>query len=188
MLREMKKQRTHHFVLVLRGISRPDDRIEDALYNAGCDDALLAFRNEVAYLEFDRKAATFEAAIVSAVHDVEHADPQIAVSCVEPSDLVSASEIARRLDCTREYVRLLVQGKRGEGGFPAPLSGVTSTNLLWSWAAVLKWLSEHDRLPDNSELARAETIRDMNGALGDRSYPAVARRRRELMQRLRRAR
>jgi hypothetical protein len=187
MSRKTKKRQTHSFTLVLSGISDPDARIEDALYEAGCDDALLAFRNEVAYLEFDREADTFEAAIVSAVRDAESAAGQITVSSVEPSDLVTASEIARRLDCTREYVRLLVQGKRGEGGFPAPLSGVTSTNLLWSWAAVLKWLSEHDRLTDESELTRAETICDINGALDDRLQPGIIKRRRSLIQKLRRA-
>jgi hypothetical protein len=182
----MKKQKTHDFALVLKGVSAPDDRIEDALHEAGCDDALLAFRDAMAYLEFDRTADTLEAAIVSAVRDAESADSRITVSSVEPGDLVSASEIARRLDCTREYVRLLVQGKRGEGDFPAPLSGVTSTNLFWSWAAVLGWLAEQGRLTDESDLARAEIIRDINGALCDRLQPGAMKHRQALMRKLRR--
>jgi hypothetical protein len=178
--------KSHNFVLVLSGISAPDGSLEDALFEAGCDDAILAFRSGVPYLEFDRKASTLESAILSAVRDVERAEHPVAVSHVEPDDLVNASESARRLECTREYVRLLVQGERGEGGFPAPVAGVTGTAFLWSWTSVLRWLLEHDRLPDKSHLVRAETIRDMNSALRVRLHASVIERRQALLRKLQR--
>ena len=78
----------------------------------------------------------------TAVKDVERAKRGATVAHVEPDDLVNASEVARRLACTREYVRLLVAGQRGRGGFPVPLAGVTGTTLFWSWAAVVRWLLE----------------------------------------------
>ncbi|MGH9334471.1 MAG: hypothetical protein ACRD21_12055, partial [Vicinamibacteria bacterium] len=66
-----KKDQKHNFVLVVSGVSEPDSRLEDALYEAGCDDAILAFRNGVAYLEFDREAPSLEDAILSAIRDAE---------------------------------------------------------------------------------------------------------------------
>ena len=43
----------------------------DALFEAGCDDALAARANGIQYVEFDREAATAGEAIGSAVRDVE---------------------------------------------------------------------------------------------------------------------
>lgn len=171
----------HSFALVLGGISEPKARIEDALFEAGCDDALLAFRNGVAFLEFDREADSFESAILSAVKDVENAREEITVSHVEPDDVVNASEIARRLHWSREYVRLLVQGSRGEGGFPPPSAGVTGKTFLWSWAGVLSWLVKNKKLEDRSRLNRAETIRDINVVL---LHPAMMDRHRYLLRKL----
>ena len=180
----MPKVATHNFVLVLNRVSAPDDRLEDALYEAGCDDAILAFRNSVAYLEFDREANTLESAILSAVRDVERADHRVRVSHVEPDDLVSASEIARRLKRSREYVRLLAQGERGGGDFPAPLSGVASTTLLWSWADVVQWSCAHNTLLNKLHLTVAVFIRDLNGALRLRVDPSIIKHRLELLRKL----
>ncbi|MGH9322190.1 MAG: helix-turn-helix transcriptional regulator [Vicinamibacteria bacterium] len=187
-----KKDQKHNFVLVVSGVSEPDSRLEDALYEAGCDDAILAFRNGVAYLEFDREAPSLEDAILSAIRDAERADPRLGVVRVEPGDFVNASEIARRVQLTREYIRLLVQGKRGEGDFPAPQSGITGKTLVWSWAEVVRWMFQHDLLADVDVVDTAETIRDINDALDIRDNPAAIDRRlkylRELQGRKARAR
>ena len=76
--------KSHTFVLVLSGISEPDESLEDALFDAGCDDAILAFRSGVGYLEFDREAHTLESAILSAVRSVERAKHPVTISHVEP--------------------------------------------------------------------------------------------------------
>ena len=175
---------THSFALVLGGIFEPDTGLEDALFEAGCDDAILAFRNGVAYLEFDREAGSLESAILSAVKDVGKATINITVSHVEPDDVVNASEIARRLKWSREYVRLLVQGSRGEGGFPSPSAGVTGKTCLWSWASVLHWLVEQEKLEDRSRLSRAETIRDINVVL---LHPTMMDRHQHLLRKLNRS-
>jgi hypothetical protein len=179
-----RKKRVSNFVLVLWGVSEPDSRLEDALYEAGCDDAILSFRSGIAYLEFDREAGSLEEAILSAVRDVERADARLRVIRVEPGDLVNASEIARRVQLTREYIRLLVQGKRGGGNFPAPQSGITGKTLVWSWAEVLRWLSDHNMLEDKSVLDTAITIRDMNDVLEVRSDPAILDRRLKYLREL----
>jgi hypothetical protein len=73
----------HNFVLVLSGVTEPDSQLEDGLFEAGCDDAVLAFRRGVGYLEFDRRAPSLDAAILSAVRDVERADGRLTVVSVE---------------------------------------------------------------------------------------------------------
>jgi len=178
------EEHTYNFVLVLSGVSEPDGRLEDALFEAGCDDAVLAFRNGIAYLEFDRRAPSLDAAILSAVRDVERADPRLAVVFVEPGDFVNASEIARRVQVTREYIRLLVQGKRGKGDFPAPQSGLTGKTLVWSWAEVVRWMFQHDLLEDVAVVNTAETIRDINDALEIRDNPATMERRLKYLREL----
>ena len=180
----MGKNRAHNFVLVLSGVNEPDSRVEDALYEAGCDDATLAFRAGMAYLEFDRRADSFEQAIVSAVHDVERSDVRLEVSRIEPGDLVTASEIARRIHKSREYVRLLVKGKRGAGGFPPPRSGVSATTPVWSWCDVVRWLSEHGIIQDLSAVHAAELLRDMNEALEIRSDPSATKRHQKYVREL----
>ena len=179
-----KKDQTHNFVLVVSGVSEPDGRLEDALFDSGCDDATLAFRNSVGYLEFDRRAPSLDTAILSAVRDVERADPRLTVMRVEPGDSVNASEIARRVQLTREYIRLLVQGKRGEGDFPAPQSGITGKTLVWSWAEVVRWMSQHGMLEDKPLVEAALTIRDMNDALEVRRDPSIMERRLKYLREL----
>jgi hypothetical protein len=54
-------------------------------------------------------------------------------------DLVSVSDIARRLRRSRESVRLLVDAKRGPGGFPPPVGVVGDGIKVWPWSVVLEW-------------------------------------------------
>lgn len=49
------------------------------------------------------------------------------------------TEIAERLGRSRESVRLLVQGARGPGGFPAPVSHLRARSRLWRWSEVAAW-------------------------------------------------
>jgi len=184
----LNAENIQNFVLVLSGVSEPNGELEDALFEAGCDNATLAFRNGVGYLEFDRDAATLGDAILSAIRDVERADRRLTVVAVEPGDSVNASEIARRADVTREYIRLLVQGKRGEGEFPAPQSGITGKTLVWSWAEVGRWMLEHDLLTDRSVVETAEVIRDINDALEIREHPMTLDRRLEYLRELQKSR
>ena len=76
----------YHFVLVLSGISSLNDKIEDALFEAGCDDALLILRDNVPYLEFDRLATNLEEAIYSAIQNVKSANLGVTVLRVYNDD------------------------------------------------------------------------------------------------------
>jgi hypothetical protein len=68
---------THAFTLQIAGVDpkRPD--YEDALYEAGCDDALIAVVDDEVFLDFDREANTLDEAIRSAKRDVQRAGAMV---------------------------------------------------------------------------------------------------------------
>lgn len=165
----MKKVKmiAYNFTLVLSGISQVSedlDTLADAIFEAGCDDATLCFRNSIAYLEFDREATTFREAVIAAIQQVETINDVIKVERIEPDDLVTASEIARRINKSREYIRLLIDGKRGKGDFPLPISGISNKSLLWSWVNVTQWLQQN-QLIDEESVKIAQDIADFNHLL-----------------------
>ena len=174
----------HEFTLVLDGVTDLDEDLTDAIFEAGCDDGTPGYQAGVISIDFDREADDLESAIVSAIRDVEGADYPVGVSHVEPDDFVNASEIARRMGATREYVRLLSCGERGPGGFPIPHGGVFSPSCRYSWSAVCRWLIENDYLADRQLLCTAETIRNVNAVLEQQRRTRDDKRR---MKRLREA-
>jgi hypothetical protein len=62
----------HVFTLRVSGID-PTGNYEDRLYEAGCGDALVTLVDGALYLDFDRDAVSFNAALDSARRDVERA-------------------------------------------------------------------------------------------------------------------
>jgi hypothetical protein len=94
------------FTIVLRGPI--DDKIVDALFEAGCDDATIRTSGALVFADFDREAPTMLEALTSAIRQVRSVG--LEVRSVEPGDFVTLSEIAERLGRTRESVRLLADG------------------------------------------------------------------------------
>lgn len=62
---------TYKFTLLIAFNSSYMDEIEDSLFEAGCDDALVNYRNGSIYLDFMRDSDSFENAIIYAINDVE---------------------------------------------------------------------------------------------------------------------
>lgn len=168
----MKKE-VHTFTLLLVNEHELTTELEDALFEAGCDDGMLFSKNQVVYIEFDRDADSLEEAIVSAINDVESAGFQVAR--VEPSDLVTSAEISRRANRSRQSVAQIIKGKRGKGGFPIPVAGVTSKTSVWSWAEVSNWLLKEEKIDDLFLIKKAEVIRDVNETLELRRHPYLAK-------------
>ena len=83
----------YNFTLILDG---DVENHLDELFEAGCDDATFGTVDGVHYADFDREASSLAEAIASAIDDVESV-PGLRVRRVEPDDLVTASEIAGRL-------------------------------------------------------------------------------------------
>lgn len=169
------------FRLVLRGDLTPD-RL-DGLYEAGCDDATFGEREAVPYADFDRTARTFATAVGRAIRDVERV-PGVRVVRVEPDDLVSAAAIAQRTGRTRESVRLLSEGERGPGGFPAPVAWVNGRTRVWRWADVARWF--HKALDEQIGGSPAPSlVAALNAALELRLRgPALDTSERRLVQRV----
>ncbi len=130
----------HQFTLVLQGNPESDETI-DALFEAGCDDATFGTVDNVGYADFVREAPSFGEAVRSAIRGVESV-PGLRVVRIEPDDLVTMAEIAERMGRSRESVRLLIQGARGPGGFPAPASHLKAKSRLWRWSEVSAWANE----------------------------------------------
>lgn len=170
------------FTLVLKSVDGPSDELENRLFESGGDDALLYFREQTAYLDFEREGESFEAAILSAILQVESAG--LPVSSVEPGDLVTAAEIARRLGRSKESVRLLISGARGKGTFPIPVAGVTSKTKIWRWTEVLDWMALHKKLSDKQLIQQAYTIRNFNESFAIRENPTVYEKAGKLVERL----
>lgn len=66
-------KREFEFTLVLSGVNALTREVLDALYEAGCDDALVGMRGGVAFADFCREADSFPNAMLSAIRDVERA-------------------------------------------------------------------------------------------------------------------
>lgn len=130
---------TFTFTVVAEGLDLQSNEIVDALFEAGCDDALVGCSDGIQYLDFDREAASLEEAVLSAVADIESVDGLKVVRLAD-AGLVSMADIALRTGRTRESVRLLVAGERGPGGFPPPATDPRSRYRLWRATEVEHWM------------------------------------------------
>jgi hypothetical protein len=75
----------YSFTLRVADIDTSNERFEDALYEAGCKDALVAIVGGTVYLDFDREAPSFEEAVTSATMNVAQAGGRVvAIEATKP--------------------------------------------------------------------------------------------------------
>ena len=79
----------HEFTVRTAGVSVMDEAVFDALFEAGCDDALVGTDPEGDHLDFGRRAPTFDEAVASACADIESV-PGLRVLRVERYELEEA--------------------------------------------------------------------------------------------------
>jgi len=139
-------EREHDFALIVGGVDDLTAEVEDALFEAGCDDATLSIQYGLLYIEFSRHAPSLKDAILTAIRDVRNADIGAEVLRVDECNLVTQSEIARRIGRTRQLVNQFINGQRGPGGFPPPECHLDEGAPLWAWCAVSYWLAENSML------------------------------------------
>jgi len=72
----------YQFILVLGNVKEATPNLEDSLFEAGCDDALINFRNGMVNLDFDREAHSREEAVLSAIKSVESSSVRAVVVSV----------------------------------------------------------------------------------------------------------
>jgi hypothetical protein len=65
--------KTYEFDVILKEVSEVTDDQAERLFAAGCDDGTPASCDGVAWIHFDREAASLEEAIVSAIAQVQGA-------------------------------------------------------------------------------------------------------------------
>ena len=148
------------FSLVLSNVDPDDDLLEDRLYQAGCDDALVNVIRGNVVLDFTREAKNFTHAVVSACLDVQKTGATIAH--LEPDNSATMSDIAERIGISRQAVSHFVLGQRGPGNFPAPRARITSDSPIWNWVDVARWCVQHEKLHDPSVVVRANVTHQIN--------------------------
>ena len=160
--------KTHEFSIVVGGVNPVSNGFEDRFFEAGCDDSTISLQRGAIILDFSREAASFDAAVASALRDVERAGA--VPERVEPDHLVNLSDIARRAGLSRAAISNYANGER-RARFPVPVSRVTSDSPLWDWAAVAEWLHAEGAISDDA-LASARSIRDNNTRLASNASQA----------------
>ncbi|MCA0403917.1 MAG: DNA-binding protein [Proteobacteria bacterium] len=161
--------RTYRFTLVLDGVDDRTPNLEDALFEAGCDDALINYKNGTVYLDFDREDMSLEQAIISAIKAVESTDLGARIVSVAPEHLVSLSDIAERVSMTKQAISLFVLGERGSKDFPKPILKIANKSPLWRWSAVAEWFYRQQKIKSHEVVDFAIVIEDINAALDSRN-------------------
>lgn len=62
--------KTYQFSVIASGVDHDADDFEDRFYEAGCDDALVAFQTGHIIVDFAREANSIEEAIASAIENI----------------------------------------------------------------------------------------------------------------------
>jgi len=159
----LKKTPKFKFAVIASGLDPAEDDVFDRFYEAGCDDATIAFQNGHIIVDFTRDAASLEEAIASAIRDVAKTGAK--VERIEPDPLVSLSDMAERAGLSRAAMTNYFKGLRAKA-FPAPVAKVTSESPLWNWATVARWMYEHRRLGRDAAI-EAEIVREANAAVAE---------------------
>jgi hypothetical protein len=148
-------------VSVVLGSVALTDEVLDALFTA-IDDVVPSSIDGMVKITAPVAADDDQSAALQLVDQIQRAIPGARALRLD-QDLVSISDIAERTGRTRESVRLLADGKRGPGGFPAPVGSVGDAIRVWPWAAVADWfrislnedLGERGVAPESAALVDA---------------------------------
>jgi len=137
----------------------------ERLASEGCDDALVGVgRPDRIALAFTREGASASASVLSAIADVGRAIPGAVLVEAAP-DLVSATDIADLVGCSRQNVRNLMLDCRAI--VPAPVH--EGRPSIWHLAPVLVWLRDRKGYRIGEELLElAGTTMQVNLAIDQR--------------------
>lgn len=75
--------KTYNFSITLNNIKELTGKLEDALFEAGCDDALLSRTNGITSLEFYREGESLLGAVNSAIKDLKKCKVEIVIGNIE---------------------------------------------------------------------------------------------------------
>lgn len=177
-------QKKYQFTLILKNVDENTPGLEDSLYEVGCDDALINFRNGTVYLDFDRQASSLEKAVMSAIKQVESSSIGAIVAHIAPEDLVTESEVAKRLHVKRQAVSLWIHNERRKSKpFPKPIMKLSHRSPFWKWREIVEWLYQCHVIKEKELVENAEFIENMNAVLGERDS-RIRKSKQELLKKL----
>ncbi len=138
----------HDFQLVLSGVHTLTDDLENAIFEAFRGGAELSCRRGTVTVDCHDwvMPGDTRAILLDAIRRTRLAVLPLGLNVVKllPHDMVTAAEIAQRMNISREAVRLYATGQRGDGMFPGPAYASSSHRIvLWHWWEVLDWMMEH---------------------------------------------
>ncbi|TPE54125.1 DNA-binding protein [Maribrevibacterium harenarium] len=113
----------------------------DALFEAGCDDAMIGtgVAGRIA-LEFERAGENALNTLLSAIHDVKNAIPNANLAECRP-DLIGVTGIAAIFKLSRQAV---LKAIKNNPSFPAPVHSGSSD--IWHLYQVVDWAQKHGKL------------------------------------------
>ncbi|RPE77801.1 hypothetical protein EDF39_0462 [Frondihabitans sp. PhB161] len=120
------------------GLDISNDAQVDRLFNPDIS-ILIAERDSEIWLSVDLDASSEADAFQQLVTHIDVAVPGVHIDRID-LDLVTVTEIATRLDISRETVRLWTTGKRRQD-FPVSF-GQAGDSRIWAWADVYEWVLE----------------------------------------------
>lgn len=149
----------------------------DALFEAGCDDAMVGVgQTGRLALDFSREAGTATEAVDTAIADALRAVPGATITEVAP-DLVNLADMADRLGCSRQNMRKYATGEIRPRHRPFPAPAHSGSPSLWPLAEVLAWVEDNTSMrlaPGARPLAEATAAANLR-ARQDR-FKALERR------------
>jgi hypothetical protein len=166
MKRTTPREHEYEFALVLTGISELTPEAENALFEAGCDDATICVRSGRVSMTFSRGGASLKDTVLGAIQDVRKANIGAEALRIDACNLVTQADIARKIGRTRQLVHQYIAGIRGPGGFPAPAGNLNEGVPFWYWNEVAHWLWENDMIEehvatDAREIALINTVLEL---------------------------
>jgi len=130
---------TYTVSVILENVELTDDVLDTLFLHL--PDSVPSAVNGVVKVTVPVDASDDQTAAFDVIDQLHAALPDATIARLD-QDLVSISDVAERTGRTRESVRLLVDGKRGPGEFPAPVGTVGDAIRVWPWSAVLTWFRE----------------------------------------------
>ena len=120
----------------LPGVNADGEQYLDALYEAGCDDAMIGVgRKGYISADFSRESTSLDSAVESAILEVQKAIPGARLISAGP-DLVGVSDIAAILECSRQNIRQHLSDAN------APIPTYQGKRDMWHFGEVLIWLRD----------------------------------------------
>ena len=116
------------------------DEVYDLLHEAGCDDALFSSSDGQEFATFARQADTLDAAVMSAITDVERV-AGVTVAEVSDQALVKIEDIARLSARSVQSIERLIAGEDCEVEFPRPLTWNDDEIQEWELSRVAEWFA-----------------------------------------------